>query len=418
MFAINRNLNVRKIVAGLLLVAACCGLSSAQGQPPAAGQAPPVDPKVEKQRLEDAIREAKMLRQSIKKVEQDGVEVRIKDVARFRGVRGNQLLGYGLVVGLEGTGDTRSTPFTQTLLANALRDFGTVVDPTAMKVKNVAVVAITAELPAFASPGNRIDITVQSIGDAKSLQGGTLLQAPLYGASNREKAYAVAQGYISIGGFSAGGGGNSVQKNHQTVGRVPAGGIVEASVPTKLVFDGKMYLELDEADFTTAQRLSEKLALKFPDFMPHALHAGTIELSLPEGKDPVAAMSMIESATVFADIPAVIVINERTGTIVIGGNVKVGPAAVAKGSLNISVDTQQMVNQPDTPFTLGTTAVTTNTTVQANEEPAKVAMIGPVATVDDLARIFQALRVSPTDIIAILQALRDQGALKARIKIQ
>lgn len=355
--------------------------------------------------------------QQIASAETQGIEVRIKDIARFRGIRGNQLLGYGLVVGLEGTGDTKNTPFTQTLLANAMKSLGTIVDINQLKVKNVAVVAITAELPPFASPGNRIDITVQSIGDAKSLQGGTLLQAPLYAAASKEVVYAVAQGPISIGGFNASSGGNSVQKNHLNVGRIPDGGFVETGVPTKTVFEGKMYLELDDADLTTAHRIAEKLGQAYPQLAPRAVTAGTIELSLPEGMSPVEAMSEIEMAKVKADIPAVVVINERTGTIVVGGNVRIGPAMVAKGSLHVRIEKDQFANMPN-PLTTAKPVVTEQTRVDAAEETAQVALIGPTATVADLARIFQKLKVSPTDIIAILQALQEQGALKARIKIQ
>jgi flagellar P-ring protein precursor FlgI len=349
--------------------------------------------------------------------ERNGIEVRIKDIARFRGIRSNQLLGYGLVVGLEGTGDTRNTPFTQTLLANAMKFAGTVVDPVFLKVKNVAVVAVTADLPPFSMPGNTIDVTVQSIGDAKSLQGGTLLQAPLFAATH-DIVYAVAQGPISIGGFNVGVSGNSVQKNHSNVGRIPGGAIVENSVPTKVVFDGKLYLELDSADLTTAQRMAAKLNDTLPDYSASALTAGTIELTLPSGKTPTLAMSEIEAIKVFADVPAVVVINERTGTIVVGGNVRVGPAMIAKGSLSVRIETYYEVSQP-APFSRrGDTVVVPQTRVDAQESNAQVALIAPTTTVADLARLFQTLKVSPTDIIAILQALQEQGALKARIKVQ
>lgn len=355
--------------------------------------------------------------QQVRDAEVRGVEVRIKDIARFRGVRSNQLLGYGLVVGLDRTGDTRNTPFTATLLANAMRNAGTAVDPAALRVQNVAVVAITAELPPFASPGNRIDVTVQSIGDAKSLQGGYLLQAPLYSAAGREVVYAAAQGSVSIGGFSAGGGGSSQTKNHATVGRIPEGATVETPVPTKVLFDGKMFLELDDADATTAQRMVEALSKQFPEFLPTPVTPGTIQLTLPEGRGPLAAMRDIESATVFADVPAVVVINERTGTIVVGGNVRLGPALVAKGSLQVRIETEPIISQPE-PLSQGQTVVTEQTKVDAAEEIAQVALLAPTTTVSDLARIFQTLKLSPSDIISILQALQEQGALKARIRIQ
>lgn len=354
---------------------------------------------------------------AVRKAELEGVEVRIKDISRFRGVRSNQLVGYGLVIGLEGTGDTRRTPFTATLLSNVLKDFGTFIDPASLNAKNVAAVAITAELPAFAAPGTRLDVTVQSIGDAKSLQGGFLLQAPLYGAADRTKAMAVAQGPVSIGGFNVESGGASVQKNHVNVGRVPDGGIVESSVPTDVVFEGKMYLDLDVADLTTADRLAQKLADKYPDLSPKALDGGTIELRLPPGASPVQIMSEIEATTVFADIPALVVVNERTGTIVVGGNVRLGPAVVAHGSLQVAIQPELVISQPQ-PFSGGDTVVAQQPNVAAAEDRAKVALVTPNASIGDLARIFQALKLSPRDIIAILQALRDQGSLKARIKVQ
>ncbi len=385
------------------------------------GQTPPTSGSTQgvvDQKLEQAQRDAALRKvESIKRIGDSGIEVRIKDIARFRGIRSNQLLGYGLIVGLEGSGDTKSTPFTQTLLANAMKSAGTIVDPAQLKVKNVAVVAITAELPPFAAPGNNIDVTVQSIGDAKSLQGGTLLQSPLYAASSKETVFAVAQGPISIGGFSAGSGGASVQKNQLNVGRIPDGAIVENSTPTKFVFDNKMFLELDDADLTTAQRLATKLNEAFPNYQAVPLTGGTVQVTIPPGTPPISAMSLIEMTKVFADIPALVIINERTGTIVVGGNVRIGPALVAKGSLNVRIDKDLVISQPNA-FAAGQTVAANQTTVKAEEDQVSVALLSEVATVADLARIFQALKVSPTDIIAILQALRDQGALKARIKIQ
>lgn len=388
----------------------------------AAAGAQPTSPK-EPPRKQDpvdtgAARRAEQ-RTAIQTAELQGIEVRIKDIARFRGVRSNQLFGFGIVVGLAGNGDTKKTPFTATLIANALKDAGTSSDPSTFGLKNVAVVSVTAELPPFAMPGNRINVTVQSIGDAKTLQGGSLLPAPLYPAGNKETAYAVAFGELSIGGFSAEGGGSSVSKNHPTVGIIPDGGFVEASVPTKTVFaDGSMYLELNEADFTTAARLAEKLREAVPQYQAFAVDGGSIRLTLPEGMSPVRAMAEIEGQKFFADTVAMIVINERTGTIVVGGNVRIGPAMVAKGSLNVRIDRETIVSQPNTPFTNGQTVVTNQTTVNAGEDTAQVALIAPATTVADLARLFQTLKVSPTDVIAILEALKAQGALKARIKVQ
>ncbi|MBN8690282.1 MAG: flagellar basal body P-ring protein FlgI [Armatimonadetes bacterium] len=350
-------------------------------------------------------------------IEKNGIEVRIKDVARFRGVRRNQIMGYGLIVGLEGTGDTKKTPFTATLLANAMKNFGTMIDPTQLDAKNVATVAITADLPPFSSPGNALDVTVQSIGDAKSLQGGYLLQAPLYGASDKENAIAVAQGAVSIGGFNVSSGGASVQKNHVNVGRVISGAIIERTIPFQLVYSGRMYVELDEGDLTTANRVASRIRELRPELNPSAIDGGTIQLNLPQGWDPVQTMSMVETMTVKVDIPALVVVNERTGTIVMGANVKLGPAVVSQGSLQIVIQDYNDISQPN-PLSNGTTQPVKNTEVGATEDTAQVGMIGPVTTIADLARVFQALKVSPRDIISILQALKEQGSLKARIKVQ
>ncbi|MCX7800779.1 MAG: flagellar basal body P-ring protein FlgI [Fimbriimonadales bacterium] len=396
---------MRKVTLLALAVAAAASVGAQQADPAAARRA--ARQAEQQERLKRFV-----------EAEKEGVEVRIKDVARFRGVRPNQLRGFGLVIGLEGTGDSRKTPFTQQLLANALRDFGTAVDPSQMNLKNIAAVAVTCELPPFASPGNTVDVTVQSIGDAKSLQGGYLLQTPLYGAADKTRAYVVAQGPVSIGGFNVSAGGNSVQKNHVNVGRIPGGGIVEAAVATQLVFGDAMYLEIDDADFTTAQRIAAKLGELKPEYQPTALTGGTVQLRLPAGKNPVGAIAEIEGLTVKVDIPAVVVINERTGTVVVGGNVKVGPALVAKGSLQVRIQEQTIISQPDTPLAGGATVVATQTSVTADEDKTQVAMVAPNATVADLARIFQELRLSAQDIIAILQDLKAQGALKARIKVQ
>jgi len=414
------------IVLGILAVSAygqnTGGTGPSNGGAP--GVKPPADPKVTKpagltDEEKKAIREAQIARiKRIQTAEAEGVCVRIKDIARFRGIRDNQLYGYGLVVGLEGTGDSQSTPFTAGLLTNALKKWGAVVDPTKFKPKNIATVSITATLPPFAAPGNRIDVQVSSIGDAKSLQGGTLLLTPLYGPSDSTIPYASVQGGISIGGFNAGSAGSSVQKNHMTVGRIPSGAIVEKGVQTQMVFEGnKLFLELDDQDLTTAQRISEKLGEAFPDFVVHADDGGTISITIPEGASPMLAMSKIEATTVKADIAAVVVVNERTGTIVIGGNVKLGPAVIAHGGLQVKIEAFNDVSQPG-PFSNGVTKEVTNSNVVAEETPTQIGIIQPNATITDLANILQTLKVTPRDIISILQALKEQGALKARIKLQ
>jgi flagellar P-ring protein precursor FlgI len=284
-------------------------------------------------------------------------------------------------------------------------------------MKNVAAVMVTAELPPFSTNGQQIDVTVESLGDAKSLVGGTLLQTTLYAAGDRQTVYAAAQGSITIGGYDVSAGGSSASKGHVTAGRIPGGGLVERGAPTKLVYDGKMYLELDTPDLTTAQRVATKLNEQLPSLMASAQNGGTIALSLPDGMTPVEAMSKIEAVKVMSDSPATIVVNEKTGTIVIGANVRVGPAAIAQGSLTVRIDTVYDVSQPR-PFTNGQTIVTSESAVTANEPNAQVATLAPNTTVQDLARVFQALQLKAKDIIAILQALRQQGALKARIITQ
>lgn len=353
---------------------------------------------------------------AISRAEKNGVEVRIKDIARFRGVRSNQLQGIGLIVGLQGTGDTKNTPFTATLLANAMNE-KTIVDARQLKPKNVAVVFVTAELPAFASPGNRIDATVTSAGDATSLQGGYLLRTALYSAASNEIAYAVAMGPISIGGFNVGSSGSTVQKNHSTVGKLPELATVEQAVETQIVFSGKLFLELSDADFTTAQRMADKIRQEHPEYEPQPVDAGTIQLILPAGKTAVKAMSEIEAVRFYSDTAASVVINENTGTIVMGGNVRIGPAVVAKGSLTVKIESDVIISQPN-PLSFGHTVAAGVSNVQAQEDTAQVAVMGPTTTVADLAVIFAALKVSAQDMIAILEALRAQGALKARIKIQ
>ncbi len=365
---------------------------------------------------------------AIKKAEKDGIRVRIKDIAKFRGVRHNFLQGYGLVIGLEGTGDSKRIPVTSGMLANVLKDFGAYVQPSQLNSRNIALVSITAEMPPYASPGMSIDVTVQSMGDAKSLQGGFLAQARLYAANDKEHAMVVAQGPLSIGGFIAGGGGGKGQKNHVTVARVPGGGIVERTVPTKYVFQGnKLFLDLLDGDLTTAQRVVQKINNAYPHYDATALDGGTIVLQAGSSPNYVKLMSEIEGLTVYTDTPAVVVVNERTGTIVMGGNVKLGPAMVAHGNLNVQiqsdlevkgrnedlVDRKNLIAESNKEV-----EVKSSVKVEVDEEPAQVAMVPPTTTVNDLAKIFQALKVSARDIITILQALKQQGALKAKLIIQ
>jgi flagellar P-ring protein precursor FlgI len=277
---------------------------------------------------------------------------------------------------------------------------------------------ITAELPPYATNGLPIDVSVQSMGDAKSIACGTLLQAPLFAAGDHETVYAMAQGSITLGGFDVSAGGSSVSKNFVTAGRVPGGALVQKGAATKVIYpEGKMYIDLDAADITTSQRIAGRISEAYPFLKPVALNAGTVEITLPTGSSDVQTMSQIEQLDVMVDSTGTIVVNEKTGTIVMGGNVRVGPAVIAHGSLNVRIDEEVIISQP-APLSQGKTVVTGQSTIGAGETNAQIATIAPTTTVSDLARIFEVLELKAADIISILQGLRQQGALKARIITQ
>ncbi|MCS7309479.1 MAG: flagellar basal body P-ring protein FlgI [Armatimonadetes bacterium] len=344
-------------------------------------------------------------------------DVRLKDIAQVHGARGNQLIGYGLVVGLEGTGDSKGTLFTTQSVANMLQRFGITVPAGQMKVKNIAAVMVTADLPPFAREGSRIDVTVSSIGDARSLQGGTLLQTPLMGADGN--VYAVAQGAISVGGFGAASGGSSQQKNHLTVGRIPAGAIVEREVPARVVRDDSILITLNTPDFTTAARVASAIRQKFPQTLPRALDASTIrvELSGEEREDVVTLIAALQEITVQPDTPARVILNERTGTVVLGGNVTLSPAAVAHGNLTIRIDAKPQVSQP-APLSGGSTVTTTRRDVRVTEQAERLVALPEAVTVEQLVKALNLLGVSPRDLMSILQALRAAGALHAEVEVQ
>jgi flagellar P-ring protein precursor FlgI len=350
---------------------------------------------------------------------QEGPSVRIKDIARVRGVRYNQLSNVGIVVGLEGTGDTRNSPFAQQAIINMVKEYGIAPDPRALNLRNVALVMVTAELPPFARNGSRIDVTVSSIGDAKSLQGGYLLQTPLYAPAAKGQAFAVAMGPVSIGGFNFGQGGTSRQKNHTNVGVITDGAMVERAVQMDFALGGSLFLELSDPDFTTAERMAAVIAKARPELSIAATDAGGVEIRDPSGAiaDPVGLLSSIESLSVVPDTQAVIVINERTGTIVVGGNVKIGPALIAQGGLTVKINEFNEVVQP-LPFSKGTTENQKNTDVKVKEDTVNIGIVKPNATIDDLAKVFRALKLSPRDMIAIIEALKAQGAIKATVKTQ
>jgi len=344
--------------------------------------------------------------------------VRVKDIARVEGARSNQLMGYGLVFGLAGTGDSKQTIFTPQAIANMLQEFGINVPGALIRVKNAAAVMVSAELPAFAKPGDRIDVTVSSMGDAGSLQGGTLLQTPLQAADRR--VYAVAQGPISIGGFSAAAGGTQVQKNHPTVGRIPGGALVEATVPATLERGGAVNVSLSQADFATASRIASAINDRLGQSAASAPDAGTVLVHIPQGREAnlVDFIAQIEQVRVQPDVVAKVIINERTGTVIIGGNVTISPVAVAHGGLTVEITQELTVSQPPplAPKTGATTVVVPQNEVAAQE---KEGALTPVKgrTVAELVQSLNAIKVAPRDVIAILQAIKQAGALQAELEI-
>lgn len=403
-----------------MLAAALVAPTMVACQSPASGQTQP--PKLtpeqvaEVQKLLDE--RSKKDQAAIRQAELDGIRVRLGDIGRFRGARSNVLQGVGLVVGLGGTGDSKATPWTATLISNAMSRWGTTVDQKEVKSKNIAAVMVTCEMPPFVAPGTKMDITVSSSGDAKSLEGGVLLPTVLTSMTDPQTPICTAFGPVSIGGFNASAGGSAVRKNHANVGLVNGGAIVEKSVATQILFEGGvMYFDLDEPDFTTAQRAADAIADSLPGVLTQALDGATVRLTVPEGTTSTQMAQAVESTTVMANTPASVVVNERTGTIVVGGNVRLGPAVIAHGALQVTISTDVVVSQP-APFGNGETVVVAVPNVTADDPKAEIGVIVPNATLDDLARIFQTLKVSSRDIIAILQALQAQGALKARIKVQ
>lgn len=341
---------------------------------------------------------------------------RLKDIAQVRGVRSNQLIGYGLVVGLEGTGDSSGAFFTVQSISNMLERLGITVPPGAIKVKNVAAVIVTAELPPFARAGNTIDVVVSSIGDARSLQGGTLLQTPLRGADGQ--VYAVAQGPISIGGFNFGSGGNRVQRNHVTVGRIPNGALIEREVPSQfLTGDKTVTIQLHQPDFTTVARVVNSIRSAFPNLRVRAVDPATVQIGLEDALDPVMLIAQLETLPVVPDTTARVVVNERTGTVIVNGEVRIAPVAIAHGGITVRVQTTLEVSQPP-PLSGGQTAVVPRTQVDVQQEPARMVYFKEGASVESLVKALNALGVSPRDLIAILQALKSAGALHAEIEVQ
>lgn len=369
--------------------------------------------------------------------------VRIKDIASIQGVRPNQLIGYGLVTGLNGTGDkTDQIKFIAQSVANMLRNMGINVpfkDVSKIRLKNVAAVMVTANIPPFAKIGTTIDVLVSSIGDAKSLQGGTLALTPLKGADG--KVYALAQGPISIGGFGAtGAAGGGIQKNHLTVGRIVNGAIIERQIPFDIARKQQLNITLDICDFTTILRICDTINHRFGEYIARPVDGRTIDLHIPDSykNNPVKFIALVENISVEPDTIAKVIINERTGTVVIGEDVKISTVAVTHGNLTIEIKEQKQV-YPAYPFAPepppetkgavippekgmvtvpgGQTVIVPETEIKIEEEKKPLAILPKTATIGELVRALNAIGVTPRDLISILQAIKSAGALHAELEI-
>jgi flagellar P-ring protein precursor FlgI len=340
---------------------------------------------------------------------------RLKDIASIEGVRTNQLIGYGLVVGLSGSGDqTTQTPFTLQTFNNMLAQFGIKV-PTGgnTQLKNVATVSIHADLPAFAKPGQTIDVTVSSMGNAKSLRGGSLLMTPLKGIDGN--VYAVAQGNLVVGGFDAEGlDGSKITVNVPSAGRIPAGATVERAVPSGFDQGNTLTLNLNRSDFTTAKNIVDKVNELLGPGVASAIDGGSVRISAPlDPNQRVDYMAILENLEVdTGQAVAKVIINSRTGTIVIGQNVKVSPAAVTHGSLTVSISEDPLVSQPNA-LSGGQTAIVPNSRVKAEQEAKPMFKFGPGTTLDEIVRAVNQVGAAPGDLMAILEALKQAGALQA-----
>jgi len=345
--------------------------------------------------------------------------VRLRDLVMVSGARDNQLVGFGLVAGLAGDGD-KDPIYTKQTVANMLQRYGITVPATTLSAKNVAVVMVTADIPAFVKSGTRLDVQVASMGDAKSLQGGVLLQTPLLGADN--KVYAVAQGPMSIGGFVAGaggGGGASVTKNHPTVAQIIGGAIVEREIPTAIVRDNTIELLLREPGFTSAARVETAINEAFTN-SAHALDSTSVRVRIPEGVEssPVDFVARLEGIEVTPEMPARIIINERTGTIVATSRVRISSCAVSHGNITINVASTLDVSQPAPFSTTGQTMVTPRTTTEVTENKSSVVPLPEMPTVEKVASALNSLGVTPRDVMAIFEAMKQAGALQAELVIR
>jgi flagellar P-ring protein precursor FlgI len=343
--------------------------------------------------------------------------IRLKDIASFKGVRPNQLIGNGLVVGLNGTGDGTNVDFNTQELANFLMQLGIHASRDKLKVKNIAAVAVTAVLPPFARVGSRIDVLVSSLGDAKSLQGGTLLLTPLKGVDGQ--VYALAQGPVSVGGFTAGGAaGGGVTKNHPTAGRIANGATVEREIPLDLLGKDEFNLSLHDADFTTSQRIVKAINQHLRGSYALSRDGGTVIIKLPPSyKDRVVPLlASLENLEIIPDTAAKVVIDERNGTVVMGANVRLATVAIAHGNLMVQIKERPRVSQP-LPFSQGETTVVPDTSVTIKEGENRLMVLPEGVSIGQVVQALNAIGVTPRDLIAILQAVKAAGALQAELEI-
>ncbi len=341
---------------------------------------------------------------------------RLGDLTTVEGVRDNMLIGYGLVAGLKGTGDRQQTIFPIQTLTNMLQRMGVTVNPAQMQVRNIAAVMVTATLPPYAEPGARLDVVVSSIGDASSLQGGTLLLTALKASTG--DTYAVAQGPLSIGGFTAGTAQTGVQVNHSTVGRIPGGALVERAAPTEPPGNSGLNLQLRRPDFATAARIAEAVNKKFGAGVARAENAALVRVAMPQAfrSKPVDFIAALEPLDVAAEHPARVVLNERTGTVVLGKDVRIAPVEVLHGNLSVQIVTTLEVSQPP-PLSPGQTAVVPQTGVAVSEEKARRVVLKEGASVEELVQSLIGIGSTPRDVIAIIQSIAAAGAVDAVVEV-
>jgi len=342
---------------------------------------------------------------------------RIKDLANVEGVRQNQLIGYGIVVGLSGTGDSQQTVFPVQTLISTLQRLGVNVPSTGststLRVQNMAAVFIAATLPPFAEPGTKLDVTVSSAGDARSLNGGLLLMTPLYGPDGR--IYAQSQGPIVLGGYAAAANGNAKVVNHPTTGRIPGGAMVERGVPLDLARLPSLSILLNDADFRTAEHMAEAINTDLKRPLAHAADSRRVDLHPQPGEDLPALLARVEAVEIDTFPRAKVVVNERTGTVVIGGDVRLQPVSILHGGLVVNVVSDFAVSQPG-PLSNGTTQTVQETRVDAQDKPVNQIVLKRGATVDDLVQELQGIGASARDVISILQAMKEAGALEAELE--